>query len=280
MNETLTIASFSTNNASTKEKIIHLLAEKWPLSAKEVYEKVTREYSSDKSNQAIHKFLQELEKENTIEKTENKWKLKKEWIQKGQQFFNKAMEKQNGKINRYEIPENFEGTITFEFDSFTEFCTKTADLFANKILPKNNKEYVICVSQYGFWPIKFKFEQFELLYNMIRNFPKSKYIMQNDTSFGRWILEQYKKIGVNCAPIGTKVNLKEDVLIKDDFIMQIEFSDESIKLISDYWNKWKSINDTLIDFGLQPDPKTPIKVSITKNSTLANFIKKELERYF
>lgn len=280
MTDTLLLPRFSLNNASSKEKIIHLLAESTPITTKQVAEKLKTDYSVDISYQGVHKILQELESENTIEKTGSNWKLRKEWLEKGQEFFGKALEKQNGQKNRYNIKPDYEGTQTFEFDSFTEFCTRTADIFANKRLQQNNNEYIVCVSEYGFWPIKFNFDHFELLYSMVKNFPKSKYIMQNDTSFGRWILEQYKKVGVTCAPIGTKVAVDEDILIQGSYIFQIKFSEDGKKTIAQYWNKWKSINDTMKDFGLVPDPKINVTVQLTKNPAMAKLLRNELEKYF
>lgn len=280
MTETLSLAKFSLNNSTNKEKIVHILSQKWPLSTKQVFEQLTKEYSTEISYQAVHKSLTELENEKTIEKEQKGWKLKKEWLQKGEQFFQKSLEKYNGAINRYDIPANFEGTLTFEFDSFTDFCVKTAELFTSKLLTGETDSKITVVSEYGYWPIKFNFDHFGLLYKMMKNCPKSKFLMKKDTSFGRWILKQYERTGIVCAPIGTKVDMQDDLIIQGNNLLEINFSEKSKEIIQKYWIKWNNINDALIDFGLKKEPEMRIKVKITKNSNLAEFLNKGLEKYF
>ncbi len=267
-------------NGSTKEKIIHLLAERWPLSAKEILLKINKDYSTDISYQAIHKVLLELNNEKIIEKMGKEWKLKKEWLQKGELFFKKSLDEYNGVLNKFNITTPFEGSKTFKFDNFSELCVKTAELLASKTLATNGDGYFICVMEYGFWTFKFKFEQLELLYRMIKNCPKSKNIIRKDTPFGRWIQEQYTKVNGVSAPIGTKIDLEEDLFVQGDYIIEVNISEEGKKIIEKYWNKWKSINDLFKEFGLKEEPKIESTVKITKNPEMAKFMRKELEKYF
>lgn len=280
MNETISLLKFSVNNSSNKEKIIHLLSVKWPLSTKEIYEQLKKEYGVESSYQAVHKTIFELEEQNMIEKVEKDWKIKNEWLQKGGQFFNNALEKYSGTINRYEIPVNFDGTLAFEFDSFTDLCVRTAELLESKILAKNSDAYFICVMEYGWWTFKFRFQDLYILFTTLLKCPNSKNIIRKDTPFGRWIREQYLVVKGVCAPIGTNVDIEEDVFVQGDHIIEVKIPEEGKKIIEKYWNKWASINDTLMDFGLKEEPKIHTTVKITKNPQLATFMRKELEKYF
>lgn len=268
------------SNGSNKEKIIRLLAERWPLSAKEILLKINKDYSTDVSYQAIHKILLELSNEKIIEKTGKEWKLKKEWLQKGEQFFKKSLDEYNGLINKYNITASFEGSKTFKFDNFSELAVKTAELLASKTLATNVDGYFICVMEFGWWTFKFKFEQLELLYRMVKNCPNSKNIIRKDTSFGRWIIDQYNKVNAISAPIGTQVDIDEELFVQGNYIIEVNISEEGKKIIEKYWNKWKSINDLFKEFGLKEEPKIEATVKITKNPEMAKFMRKELERYF
>ena len=166
MTPSISLQKFSLNSSS-KEKIIQLLSEHWPLSTKEIHLKINKDYSTDVSYQAIHKMLLELNNEKIIEKTGKEWKLKKEWLLKGELFFKKSLDEYNGLLNKYNITSPFEGSRTFKFDNFSELCVKTAELLASKILAKNGDGCFICVLEYGWWTFKFKFEQLELLYRMV-----------------------------------------------------------------------------------------------------------------
>ncbi len=277
MNDITTIARFSLNGSSTKEKIIHLLAEKFPLHSKEVHAKLMTDYSTGVTYQAVHKLLQELESE---KKTEKGWKLKKEWILEGHEFFKNTLEKHAGTLNRYDIPKNFEGTLTFEFDSFTDYPVKTAELLASKQLAKDGDGYFICVLEYAYWSFKFRFEHLQLLLSVTKNCPGCKIIVRKDNPFGRWVVEQYKRINAICAPIGAKVEIDEELFVQGDYIIETKISEDGKKTLEHYWNKWKNINDLFLDFSLKEDPKICSTVKITKNPRLAEFLRKELQKYF
>ena len=242
--------------------------------------KINKDYSTVISYQAIHKLLIELNNEKIIEKIGKEWKLKKEWLQQGEQFFKKSLDEYNGLLNKYNITVPFEGNKTFKFDNFTELCVKTAELLESKTLATNGNGCFICVLEYGWWAFKFKFEHLELLYRMIKNCPTSKNIIRKDTPFGRWVREQYNKVNAISAPIGTKIDLEEDLFVQGDYIIEVNISTEGKKMIEKYWSKWKNINDLFKDFGLKEEPKIEATVKITKNAEMANFMRKDLEKYF
>ena len=76
----------SKQNKSTKDAVISVLAEKWPLTAKEIYNRVKRESNTTVSYQAIHKLLNQLIEEKIIVKEGMGYLLNKDWIKNLKNF--------------------------------------------------------------------------------------------------------------------------------------------------------------------------------------------------
>jgi len=66
------------NAKTVKEKIIQILSNEFPLSARKIYNKIKNENSV--SYQAVHKALKELVDENIVEKSGREYLLNVEWI--------------------------------------------------------------------------------------------------------------------------------------------------------------------------------------------------------
>ena len=64
----------------TKDLIIELLSREWPLSAKEIHNRLKREHSSECSYQATHKLLNQLAEEKVVVKEGKNYGLDKGWI--------------------------------------------------------------------------------------------------------------------------------------------------------------------------------------------------------
>lgn len=268
-----------TQPKSTKEQLIFLLSQKWPQTAKQVHQSLKRETTKGITYQAIHKLLVNLENDGIAQKTEKGWQLNPTWLQSQEHFFQQTIHRYGEKKNRYDFDATFEGTQTFEFDNITDLNVETAKLLASrKLNPKIEPFY--CVLEYGWWPFKFTFDQFELLYNMVKACPKTKFIIRKKTLFGDWISKQYQRIGGIGAPLGTPVDVNEDIFIQGDYIIQVKISDAGKKIIKHHWKKLKNLNYLFKEFGLKPEPKIHSTTTITKNPQLAQFMKIELDKYF
>ena len=73
---------------STKDQIISLLSENWPLSAKEIYNRLQREQASEITYQAVHKTLGEMSEEGILTKEEKGYRISDSWIKNLKEFSN------------------------------------------------------------------------------------------------------------------------------------------------------------------------------------------------
>ncbi|QQR92498.1 MAG: hypothetical protein IPJ89_05120 [Candidatus Iainarchaeum archaeon] len=278
VSETDSLALVSNQPKNAKSAIIQKLSKQWPLTPKQLTHAVQREYGMDITYQAVHKALLELEKEKVLSKEDSQWKLNPEWLKQHHTFVEKAIQHYQGKKNHYSIDLNKTEPQYFEFDSFTDFCVETANLIGNKILCKNG-EIAIVIMEYGYWSFKFKFEHLQVLLQLMLSAPKSVNFIRKITPFGKWIQEQYRRVGAVTKENGAKIDIDEDLILQGNWIIEIQFSPKSKKIIEHYWNKWKSLEDGYREFGLKEEPKMEIRVKITKNIELANFMRKQFDKY-
>ncbi len=277
MNE-LSLIKLNPETHSTKQKIIDLLSNEWPLSAKQIHEKLQKLYALEISYQAVHKTLKEMEEEKTIENKKG-YQLNIEWIQKTKKIFENT-EKRYLEKGKIQIPKDFNGSIEIEFDNYTTFCVSMAELLLSRQLAKPEEKDAICTLEYGWFPFKINVQHFKLLAEMMLANPGSKNIIRTKTPFGEWIKKQYNKINAISAPIGTKIDIEEDLFIQGDHLIEVKFDEKTKRLIEKYYKKWKNLEDNFKEFGLKPEPKIKITVKITKNPEMAKYFRKQMEKVF
>ncbi len=106
---------------NTRNKIIEILSEDWPLTAKKIYNKLQRLYGISVSYQAIHKKLKQMTKEKVLLKNEAGYSISKEWIrtiQKNTSLMAERIEKEQKGTNLVEMKEG--ESKNFEFNGILE----------------------------------------------------------------------------------------------------------------------------------------------------------------
>ena len=69
-----------------KDAIVNVLRNEWPLSLKEIYFAVIKNYSLNVSHQAVHKALKKLVENKVLVKQERRYCLNIAWIREIKQF--------------------------------------------------------------------------------------------------------------------------------------------------------------------------------------------------
>lgn len=283
MPSSLSLLKLSTNNASTQEKIISILSETWPLSAKEIHNRLVREHGSELSYQAIHKTLCELEENYILEREGKGYKLGRSWISNMKEFVNEIDSRYSNTVGKYEIDPDFEGTIKLYFDDYSLFCVTMAKLFADQSLVGSRPEPGIGIVRHGWWPLNFNFMDFDLLRKMTKNNRMCYAIIRENAPFDRWIATQYKKagwkikVGIDLDELG-----ENDLAIHGDSIIKVKFSKELNKKIDEIYMRISSLSGLYKEYIIQTFSKSPgrIDVTITKDSQLALIIQKQFMKYF
>jgi len=268
---------------NTREQIIQILSKEWPLSTKEIHEKLRKEFYSDISYQAVHKTLSEMCENKLLETKNRKFELNKTWLESQKNFFDETKAKYFGEENKYIIDPNFEGTLKFRFDDYSRLAVFMADTLAKKLIVGSNPSKGIGFIRHGYWPLEFKFQDFSLLHRMVKNSDGGYGIIKKNSPLDKWICEQYKKGDFTEAICGVDTKANDDLLIHGDGIMKIHYSEESKKKLDEIYNKVSNIEQLFAEFVKQKISKVKIdaEMTITKDPQISKMLKKQLiDTYF
>lgn len=276
MSFSLVIPKFGQKGNSTKEKVVSVLATKWPLSTKEIFFSLKNEFGFTGSYQAIHKVIKELLREQVIKKDSDGFLLDVNWIEN----LNKFSQNLKESYSKNTIKNQIEGTIHLKFGSFLEYARFLAhDFFGNQILNPQKKPCVCFWEHvYGFAGIG-KEEHEEL--KKILSYTKHYGIARNNSAIDNFFAEYYEKLGKKCAQ-GTNYSVKNDTFVQGDYILQAFFPTE----MTEYWNKIceqiKNNNDIHMQkfFEFAVDKKYQIEIIIFKNKEFAESLIKEAKKIY
>lgn len=274
------LASFISSKKGLKENIISLLSNQWPLNAKEIYNIVKLELDKDVSYQAVHKSLNELEERKILEKNNKKYKLSTKWIDREIKSLQEVKNKYSGHVGEIKLNKRKTDQEYF-FNTFSDLTVSIAELLKSNILSNKKKSFFVCTLKYGWFTLRIRFSDYNLLFQMVKKNPNSINIIRNVTPFGKWIHKQYIRLGnTRTAPIGTKFNIDGDLFVQGDYIIEISYSKQSERILEDIYKKMNGIEDCFKLFGLHNEPEIQAKVKITKNPSLAEYFYDAIEKAY
>ena len=268
------------NKKGTRENVISTLSKTWPLSAKEIHILIQKEATSNISYQAVHKALIEMLDARLIEKRGRKYALNIKWIDKSIESLAKIKNEYSKKVNTFSNNIDSLELQKHKFTSVSDLSVSLAELISSNLLTTNKNTTLIGVFQFGWFSLKSIFRDILSFLKIGKANLKSIAIIQTETPFGRWICKQYEKANICCAPIGTQTGIMDDIIIQGDYIIEIKLSDESKLAIKHLYNKLFDLDRLLQELGIKSEPDIDATVTITKNPSLAAFMRKELERIY
>jgi len=285
MNTSLIIPQIGLKSNSTKDNIILILSNEWPLSAKEIYFEVQKNSLKEITYQAVHKTILQLEEEGIIERNHKQIQLKKTWIEQSKKFFSNLTTTYSNSNGKYKIDQNFNGVIKLKFDDISIFAVTMAEFFANKTLIKEGDPSPIGILRHAWWPTRFKFSDFGLLLRVLKNNIGGMggfVITKLSSPFDKWILNQYLLGGFKNCKSGVEIEgLEDDFFIHGDVILQARLSEDTKQLMDKYYNKISNIQD-LYNFYTKGNklPKADINLTIFRNQQLAETLRKMVKKQF
>ena len=121
-------------NASSKEKAVNILSESWPLTGKQIFEKLTREYSHKITYQGTHKLLAELMEEGIIEKADSKYRLNRQWLDNTKKFFEQANKRYESSTKTETVKPSTDEPAIIEFSNYSKAVVWLAEALGSKTL--------------------------------------------------------------------------------------------------------------------------------------------------
>ena len=260
---------------TTKEIIIHILGNRWPLSPKEIHNSLIKEQGISSSYQATHKSIRELEEKGILYKEERKYKLSQDWIQKSKNYFHRLA------ISYEKHQYAIESEKIIKFTNYTDFSLTLANMFDTKKLIGPNYTDGYILARHLYWPLKFDFRDFELCKSVAFN-AKPHIISQYSAPFDKLIKKYYKLAQWPEVVIGSDIQVEEDFVVQGHTIVQIKYSENTKQKLDKIWNKVHNLADLFGQYMQKnSDTEMEIEMKITQNGQLAGIlidkIKKEIQ---
>lgn len=259
--------------STTKDAIISILTTEWPLSLKEIFYRIKRQYGYSSTYQAVYKAVNELIQAKVLLRKENKYEINVVWVKKLQSFTDIV------ETNYYtkERIVNFAGikdsknkgdiiilnfNTIFDAEKYLYYFMKT-ELFKTK-----NQE--ICYQVNHEWkPIFYLRAEYNYYTRLIARGHKIYFISAGNSYLEGLSKKFYESIGVKFKIDGS--NHVQDTIVFNDIYIQIFIPNESKKEM-----KLHLKNKDILKLLKTLNSPSSIKMIINKDSHLADEFKKQI----
>ena len=263
---------FFGNSDSSRDLVLKILSEEWPMSAKEIYSRVSKISSKEISYQAIHKTLNSLVEENIVAKDDGKYLLSISWVSNTKEMLSRL--ENNLKEGKVVSPLNqkFVFSTVMEVD---QFLVGIKDMF------KPTKEDEFGLVWVHFWiPLFFSRETYKEMKELLLG-SKFYCITPNDSSIDKWCAGFWKDLGIK-EKVGVKDSFDISMLVYKDYIVQVFYPVEIRKALDEVYNSTKDPSKLDIDnfFKIVFEKQTKIPVLISKNKEVADELMKQIKGFF
>jgi biotin operon repressor len=262
-------------SGNVKNTLVQKLSKQWPMSAKQLSNTLQREYALNISYQAVHKALQELEKEKIVEKNEKGYQLDEEWIQNVLQISQSIA--QNYARNE---PLDFDREIShLTFHSWVNMGRFGGITFKGECPNPENKPTIMAWQHV--WPVStVSIEESKKLVLHTQHNVKYYCISPNNTPLDQVFNEWIKQLGYT-SMLGAKLPLDYDFIIQGDTIAQFYYENDFRQKLNTLYQKTTEIKN----IGYQKlqelaTEKTNIHVIILRNKALAEAKRNEILQLF
>src|SRR3989338_11238043 len=197
--------------SSTRDAIIHVLSDKWPLTARGVYLGLQPYYGREVSYQAVHKMLKQLAEEGMVVARGHSFELSETWISKSKQFFDGLTARYAEGAPKLDLSRIEDQPLKLQFDDPNVFAVSMAELLTSPAIHLNQHPNGISSLRHAWWPLDFKFHDYLLMSKMMSCYgPKTTSLIRSNTPFDHWILQQYRRGGMRNTVLGCPSVIQED----------------------------------------------------------------------
>src|SRR3989338_2908002 len=262
---------------STKDLVIRILSEEWPLSVKQVFERVKKASGQALTYQAVHKTVSSLLKEGILEKDFSGFSLNLEWIKKNRANA-ELLEDYYLKRQKHSLRSLKENeTVNMHFSSLMDMARFIILEFL--AFEDSEKKPIVCKLWSAWPPIALSDKEFQGLVEILSQ--KQMYqTITNTTFLDKMSGDCLEKIGVKIK-FGVPCDVAADTLVAGDFVAVVHFP-EVKKQFRKIAKITKILNGPalkmLLHFLFQT--KTNTIVYLTKNVELADSLRSEVLTHF
>lgn len=262
---------------NTRNKIIEILSNEWPLTAKQIYNRLKRSYGVNISYQAVHKHLTQMIEEKKILKNQSGYCINEEWVQKIQKNAESMAQKIKNNTKGVNLIEMNEGdSVNLSFNGILELGWFLIDKAMKASNPEKKPGLALWRFCYSLVGLDEKhLTGFKEVCKMNNWHMRIEEENEADKMFGITLKEYgIKEIKYGIKGCATKLS---DKIIIGDYITEIIYPKGFRKL----WELQNRLPKQLAKFNvgkhiqLMRLPQPKITAIITKNKQLAEEYRKE-----
>ena len=249
----------------TKQFIIETLSDEWPLSARTIYNKLTKKYQFSVTYQAVHKALKEMSEQHVISKNDNAYSLSMEWIKQVNAFGEKIKKDYENPIKQKLA---FENSFTSLFDAYMFFLSE---------LEKNLIESGNAITVFHgihMWNCMLVRSEEEARLKAVTDKSKLYVLAKSSYKFDEIMKKYWKSFGIK-VKIGFACTSNFDVIVIGDKVYYMHYPEDLLESMNKIYSKISDISDFDIA-KLNKNiiyKKCKIYVIINKNKTIADLIR-------
>ncbi|MFH1256819.1 MAG: hypothetical protein V1494_06025 [Candidatus Diapherotrites archaeon] len=258
--------------SSTRDKVISLLSNEWPLSARKIHNALAKGNGFSSSYQATHKIISQLVLDGVLEKSEKNYSLNRKWIE---ELKNASHSIHSAYFDKKASPSFSESS--FSFESMHEADKFILDFFVTNY--PGDGEAIAWQWQHYWLPLFLSMKEYEKL-KLIPKTAKIYSIVKGSNVIDKWCSEFWNKQGFSSK---SGVNYGDnDIIAMGDLVLQAFYPKSLMKEINGFFSKTKNIQDLDVKhlFDNIFLKKTQIPIIIAKNPALAKQIKENVQKHF
>ena len=199
---------------STKELMIELLSERWPLSARKIAAQLKKKHALPITYQAVHKSLQELTKDEVLAKTKEGYQVSESWIDHLSSFSTRIK-------NEYEKLKNVREVRTVQKLTFMRHSdfVKFHFEFIEKLLSAGEMADMTFHMRHVIYPFILSGDDYRKVRKMLQKI-RWTILSKNDTPMDRWCARYWKKLGVT-VKTGVETATDAIMIVTGDYITNV-----------------------------------------------------------
>lgn len=261
--------------SGSKKEIILLLSETWPLSVKEIFSSVSRNGFSG-SYQAVHKALKELENDGIVVHRNKKYLLSDDWIHSLNDFAFNLKDKYANNLSKSLDNQNFSFNTIHDCDVF--LLNSMHKILSNN---KSEKKPLLALQWSHAWIPLFisrkEYSEIAEAFKLVDCYS----LVKGNSSIDTWCADFWRKQGMK-VKLNCDIASPVEMIAVGDYVLQVFYSQKIKNDMNKFYSKVKSVKALDLNelFEKVFEKKTEINVTINKNPSLAEQLKKETMSYF
>lgn len=269
---------------STKDLVISLLVDEYPLSAKQITNKIKSKFGVSVTFQGVYKAINQLITDGVLSKEGKNLQISKDWIINAKLFLDSLQTKyfeETKAISKSAIGEDIQ---VYYFDNLIAL-----DKFWNNILeiwfkdPNLRDEFLTQQSGHT-WYVLGQLEEETAILNSIKEKNLKFYILNDGNTFlDKWSGRYYRgqKFVYTINKSRKKIPKNHYFIIYSDYIMESVYPDDLTKELDKIYDSVKEITDLNLNELIKVlRKKTQLKITIMKNPILAKRLRKDILKHF